>query len=677
MLILLLEAHEPTKSSFHFCSLYDMLSLLKRESGVANISLERLHMFDYRGQRFGNYQLLRLLGEGGFAQVYLGEHVYLSTQAAIKVLNPQVANDLDWFQSEARTIARLIHPNIVRVLEFGVEGITPFLVLDYAPNGTLRQQHPKGSVLPLPTVVTYVKQMAEALQYAHDQKLIHRDVKPENMLVGRSNEVLLSDFGIALMAQTLRDQEGMQDVAGTLLYMAPEQIQGYPRRASDQYSLGILVYEWLAGECPFGGSLTEIISQHLAVSPPPLRAKMPTVAPAAEQVVMTALEKDFEKRFDSVRAFALALEQASQLNTSTSEQATKTVMTGSISVSVKPIAPLISEGAPVAPTILPSSAPIVEAKPRGMLVCSYQEHVNVVRSCSWFSDGRRIVSASNDQTVHVWDAMTGNKRQIYQDISDAVRVVATSSDGSRIATAGADALVRVWEVATNRLILTYRGHSGNAINAMAWSPKQLLLASAATDGTVHVWDGTTGQPLAIYRGHTGNVNSLAWSPDEFSSSFGRGCCIVSGGDDTSVQIWEASTGKRVAFYRGQPAKVLSVDWSPNVYPSSSASNTLNGSRVACGRADGMVQMWETTTDREVLSYRYTAPISVIAWSPDGKRFAYASDNKTVEVWDTMTNLKLVTFSHTAPPHVMAWSPDGKSIASGGGDTMIQVWVAAP
>src|SRR5258708_30845649 len=198
--------------AFSFCSLYDML--LKRESGVANISLERLHMVDYRGQRLGNYQLTRLLGEGGFAQVSLGEHIYLSTEAATKVLNPQVANDLDWFQPEACTIARLIHPNIVRVLEFGVEGNIPFLVQDYAPNGTLRQRHPTGTPLPLPTVVSYVKQVTEALQYAHDEKLIHRDVKPENMLLGRSNEVLLSDFGVALMSQTMLDQS-LQDVAGT------------------------------------------------------------------------------------------------------------------------------------------------------------------------------------------------------------------------------------------------------------------------------------------------------------------------------------------------------------------------------------------------------------------------------------------------------------------------------
>src|SRR6266566_3730172 len=236
------------------------------------------------GQQLGNYTLIRRLGEGGFAEVYLGEHIHLGTQAAIKILHTQLSTDnVDEFRTEARTIARLVHPNIVRVLEFGIEDKTPFLVMDYASNGTLRQRHPKGTILPLPTVVTYAKQVADALQYAHDEKLIHRDVKPENMLVGRRGEILLSDFGIALVAQSSRYQS-TQEMAGTMAYMAPEQIQGKPCPASDQYSLGIVVYEWISGDRPFHGSLTELVGQHLTVPPPPLREKVPIITPIIENV---------------------------------------------------------------------------------------------------------------------------------------------------------------------------------------------------------------------------------------------------------------------------------------------------------------------------------------------------------------------------------------------------------
>ncbi len=267
-------------------------------------------MAEYVGQQLGNYRLIQLLGQGNWASVYLGKHIHLNTQAAIKVLHEQLANhDMADFLNEARAIAHLRHPHIVQVLDFGIEGTTPFLVMDYAPNGNLRQRHPKGTQLPLNTVVSYVTQVAEALQYAHDKNLIHRDVKPENMLLGRNHEVLLSDFGIAIMIQSSRQQQ-VQDTAGTIAYMAPEQLRGKPRPASDQYALGIVVYEWFCGDRPFHGTLAELYSQHLSVSPPPLCERVPAIPAAVERVVLKALVKDPKERFASVHAFARALEEA-------------------------------------------------------------------------------------------------------------------------------------------------------------------------------------------------------------------------------------------------------------------------------------------------------------------------------------------------------------------------------
>jgi len=262
-------------------------------------------------EQLGNYRLIRLLGQGGFADVYLGEHIYLKTQAAIKVLQMRLVNDdLESFLKEARTVARLTHPHIIRVLEFGVEGNIPFLVMDYAPNGSLRQRHFKGERLPLDTVTRYVKQVAAALQYAHDNKLIHRDVKPENMLLSQNNDILLSDFGLAQISHSSRSQD-VQGAAGTVAYMAPEQLQGKPCPATDQYALGIVVYEWLGGDRPFHGSFTELASQQMFVPPSPLREKISDISPAVERVVMTALAKDPHQRFANVQMFALALEEAS------------------------------------------------------------------------------------------------------------------------------------------------------------------------------------------------------------------------------------------------------------------------------------------------------------------------------------------------------------------------------
>src|SRR5690242_8089182 len=249
-------------------------------------------MSDLIGQQLGNYRLTRLLGRGGFAEVYLGEHVRLNMLAAIKVLHAHLSEEEKAsFQREAQVIAELVHPNIVRVLDFDIKENLPFLVLDYAPNGSLRQHHPKGTRVPLALVASYVKQIAAALQYAHDRKLIHRDVKPENMLLGRQNEVLLSDFGIVAIAHSTSSMS-TQASMGTIPYMAPEQIQSYPRPASDQYALGIVTYQWLSGELPFQGSATEIIVKHLSVPPASLLPKVPDLSSEVEQVLFTALAKD-------------------------------------------------------------------------------------------------------------------------------------------------------------------------------------------------------------------------------------------------------------------------------------------------------------------------------------------------------------------------------------------------
>src|SRR5579859_4007527 len=258
--------------------------------------------------QFGNYRLLSLLGQGGFSEVYLGEHVYLKTLAAIKILTTRLEQDeLTRFLSEARIIASLEHPHIVRVLDFWLEGQIPFLVPSYAPHGSMRKRHARGSALPLVYVVDCARQIAAALQYAHSQNLIHGDVKPENILIGREEQLLLSDFGVAVVASHTLPRD---DISGTVAYMAPEQLRREPCFASDQYALGVVVYEWLCGSRPFSGSIAEIALQHMQAAPPPLHERVPELPAAIEQVVMQALAKEAGQRFSGILDFAEALETA-------------------------------------------------------------------------------------------------------------------------------------------------------------------------------------------------------------------------------------------------------------------------------------------------------------------------------------------------------------------------------
>lgn len=268
-------------------------------------------MTGYVKQRLGNYQLHHLISTGTFADIYLGTHLYLDTRVAIKVLRGQMNEQaLERFLTRARHLSHLVHPHIIRVFDFGIENGTPFLVIDYVPGGNLRQRHPIGTIVPLSNVISYVSATASALQYAHEQHLIHGNLKPENLLLGPQNEILVSDFGLALIYSDIAGLQ-VQPRIGTSVYMAPEQLHGQPRPASDQYALAVMIYEWLSGQPPSEKTAAELTNQHL-FSPFAVSKRHPEHPSAVEQVIFKALSKDPEQRYIDVLSFATAFFVGSQ-----------------------------------------------------------------------------------------------------------------------------------------------------------------------------------------------------------------------------------------------------------------------------------------------------------------------------------------------------------------------------
>ncbi|HEY9075055.1 MAG TPA: serine/threonine-protein kinase [Anaerolineaceae bacterium] len=276
-------------------------------------------MEDLTGKIIGRYQVNAPLGEGGMAVVYKGHDTILDCDVALKFIRvdelpPASAHTtLERFAREARETARLRHPNIVVVKDFGEYEGAPFLVMEYVPGGSLRQVFLKRAKPYSPQeAALLLAPIARALEYAHSKGIIHRDVKPGNILISESGQPVLSDFGIAKLFG-----EGVQATLtttgvglGTASYMAPEQWRGKPEPASDQYALGVVFYELVTGRVPFQADTPgEVLYKQASEAVPSPSQFAPGLPKAAEQVILQALDKDPSRRFASMGDFALALER--------------------------------------------------------------------------------------------------------------------------------------------------------------------------------------------------------------------------------------------------------------------------------------------------------------------------------------------------------------------------------
>lgn len=271
-------------------------------------------MTNFSGHYFGHYFLQRRIGSGGYADVYEAKDVFLDRYVAVKVLkvrvNPSDLREVIRNAREARTTARLRHPHIVGVIEFNIHRDIPYIVMEYAKNGSLRHVHRVGESLPEDTIIHYLRQITEALNFIHANGIIHQDVKPENMLLGDNNEILVSDFGTVAFIQNTGPQN-VGECIGTVKYMAPERfLDDAPTPASDIYSLAVVVFEWYTGEQLFSGSTSEIIRQHRFVIPSTRRMNALGISPAIQRVLLKALAKNPLDRYHSAPEFYAALEQA-------------------------------------------------------------------------------------------------------------------------------------------------------------------------------------------------------------------------------------------------------------------------------------------------------------------------------------------------------------------------------
>ncbi len=291
--------------------------------------------FNLIGQLFdGRYLIERQIGSGGMADVYLATDQSLGRKVAIKILSDRYARDaafVERFRREAAAAASLRHPNIVTVYDRGETMGTSYIAMEYLDGPTLKEEITRRAPLPEPEAINYATQALAALEAAHRQGVVHRDIKPHNMVLTDEGRLKVTDFGIARAANTQQMTE-VGSIVGTAQYLSPEQARGLAvGPESDIYSMGVVLYEMLCGELPFTGeSAVDIAMKQVSDTPPPLNRRNRLVSPAMEQVVMRALAKDPALRFSSAKGMAEELARVSrgQSASADTQQATRVIAAG-------------------------------------------------------------------------------------------------------------------------------------------------------------------------------------------------------------------------------------------------------------------------------------------------------------------------------------------------------------
>ncbi|MCZ6653334.1 MAG: protein kinase [Planctomycetota bacterium] len=659
-------------------------------------------------ERIGQFAPKQVLGTGGMGTVYLAVQEHPRRTVALKVMKKGIVSTstLRRFEFESQVLARLRHPNIAQIFEAGTfddgEGAVPYFAMEYIPNAKPIADHVRARGLGTNGILEIFVKVCDAIHHGHQKGVIHRDLKPDNILVDSSGEPKIIDFGVARSTQsdlavtTLQTDIGQ--LVGTIQYMSPEQCDADPHDLdirSDVYALGVVLYELLCGKLPYDVSkvaifeAARVIKEAQATRPSTINR---TLRGDLEAIMLKALEKDRDRRYQSATGLAKDLERYlhnepiearspsmvyqirmfarrnraafAAVLAITISMVIATVVSVTFGIQAVKQRDIAVEARVEAHQAKAESDRQRDAALAAEALADKQSYiVNVAAAAAALENGairtakRRLSQAPQRLRSWEWQFLSNLADQSVGTLighEDRIMSVAFSTNGSWIVSGSTNGAIKVFNSATGEEPVRFRGHD-SPVYAVACSPNGQHVASASADMSIRIWNMLTGDVLAILDGHEGVVTSLAYSAD--------GRILVSGSSDASLRIWDPEAGEELTRIDVEDTSVDCVAISPD------------RTRIASGSDDGLLRFWDTATGELISALDIDGGfINSVQFTADGSRVASATEDGIVRLWSARDGSMIARLEgHAGFVSDVAFSPDGKYLVSGSEDNTVRIW----
>ena len=569
------------------------------------------------------YEIQRELGRGGMGVVYEARQVALKRTVALKMIrtgSQAGPEERARFKTEAETIARLQHPNIVQIHEIGEVDGQAFYALEFVPGGSLAREL-AGAVVPPRQAAELVATLAQAMHVAHQAGVIHRDLKPANVLLAAQRVPKVTDFGLAKQMDDPAGPTQSGQILGTPSYMAPEQASGRPGEigpATDIYALGAILYECLTGRPPFkGATMLETLEQVRSDEPVSPSQLQPRIPRDLVTICLKCLHKEPRRRYATAAALADDLGRFLRGEPVSAQPPSLLYLTGKLArryripFSVATVVLIVLIGGTAVAFLG------IDSERRAALDANHK-----------LDDANRQLE---DQLYDNRIAVAERELTLRQDIGLATDLLQLCP--KRLRGWEWDYLMRLRDGAREPLI----GHKAGLWTAL-FSPDGKQIATASIDGTAKIWDFATGKEKQILKGHTGNVNTVAFNKD--------GTLVATGSLDKSIRLWNPKDGKLVReFAKAHADSVQSVAFSPD------------GTLLASGSADKSVKLWDVKELKELKTLgSHKESVYNVAFNAAGTELASCGNDGVIKIWDVKGQKEIKSLMVELPRAVVKVEP---------------------